>query len=378
MIDKITLKNFKSFIDQEIELAPLTLLTGVNSSGKSSIIQALRIFQLAFNRSIEFSRETGEPIAADLPNLGDHGNYNLLRSDHGSAKEFSGIYLGLHSRRENEISLSINGDQEYTIDEHEENSVNIKNKKILITRELKIPLKNLIYISAGRVGARVYHSTVHDTNWGQMKNDIGENGEYVFEFIAKHYSELIEPPLVKSPVSLRNAINEWLSEITPGTSIDAQMIHSSDTAILTVNGFRPTNVGFGFSYTLPIIAVLLYGKLFSGRKRTVFSPIQIICIENPEAHLHPRAQTKMGELIAKAASEGVQVIVETHSEHVIDGIRMAVKNNIIPSAKVGFNFFDLEKGTTQVETLKIDSDGKLDKWPKGFCDQFLNNGRELL
>lgn len=78
--------------------------------------------------------------------------------------------------------------------------------------------------------------------------------------------------------------------------------------------FTAQNVGFGISYVLPIVLALVKAK--KG---------ELIILENPEAHLHPRGQRKMGELIARAAQGGVQVIVETHSDHILNGIRFVCK-----------------------------------------------------
>jgi len=75
--------------------------------------------------------------------------------------------------------------------------------------------------------------------------------------------------------------------------------------------------GFGLSYTLPVITALLVGTLI---------PNSLVIIENPEAHLHPRGQTEIARLIALCAQVGTQIIIETHSDHLFDGIRIAAKN----------------------------------------------------
>lgn len=82
------------------------------------------------------------------------------------------------------------------------------------------------------------------------------------------------------------------------------------------------NMGFGVSYSLPIIVALL-----SAREG------DILVLENPEAHLHPRGQRKIGELVALAAANGVQIFMETHSDHVLNGIRLSVRNKKISSDK---------------------------------------------
>jgi len=100
----------------------------------------------------------------------------------------------------------------------------------------------------------------------------------------------------------------------------------------------------------------------------------IVLLENPEAHLHPKCQTAMGRLIALAAASGVQVVVETHSDHLMDGIRIAVKQQELAADKTVFHYFSLDQdGVSNVESPKLDSKGKLDYWPKGFFDQTMKN-----
>jgi predicted ATPase len=108
----------------------------------------------------------------------------------------------------------------------------------------------------------------------------------------------------------------------------------------------------------------------------------LILLENPEAHLHPKGQSKMGELIALAASCGIQIILETHSDHVLNGIRRAVKHNKLDADKVQINYFEryLKKGqpTTEIITPRIYQSGGIDKWPDGFFDQAEKDLMDLL
>ena len=94
-------------------------------------------------------------------------------------------------------------------------------------------------------------------------------------------------------------------------------------------------------------------------------------IENPEVHLHPAGQALMGRFLADAAQSGIQVIVETHSDHVLNGIRRAVKAGRLPAGKVALHFFRT-RSTDSPRALSptIDGSGNVDVWPEGFFDQF--------
>jgi predicted ATPase len=104
----------------------------------------------------------------------------------------------------------------------------------------------------------------------------------------------------------------------------------------------------------------------------------IVLIENPEAHLHPRGQTALGRLIALGAKCGVQFVIETQSDHLMDGIRIAVKDGDIEPAEVMFHYFTLNSDAeTQIETPEVYRTGKLSSWPEGFFDQTLKNRIKL-
>jgi CRISPR-associated Cas5-like protein len=122
---------------------------------------------------------------------------------------------------------------------------------------------------------------------------------------------------------------------------------------------RPANIGYGLSYAFPVLVALLTAQ--EG---------QLVVIDSPEAHLHPSAQSRMGRLLAHFAAAGVQILVETHSDHLLNGVRLAVKNRTLPHVDVRIHFFT---GATSeghgVLSPAIDPDGRIDEWPDGFLDQ---------
>jgi predicted ATPase len=176
--------------------------------------------------------------------------------------------------------------------------------------------------------------------------------------------------------NLKNQVEAWIGEISPGTRIEIESHSAIDLVSLQYsyglsNPYRSTNVGFGITYILPIIVALLFA-----------TPDTLIILENPEAHLHPKGQSKMGELLALVASYGIQIIVETHSDHILNGIRRAVRQEKLNAQNVQIHYFERHShnglASTKVISPKLDQDGRIDIWPEGFFDQSEKDLMELL
>jgi predicted ATPase len=121
--------------------------------------------------------------------------------------------------------------------------------------------------------------------------------------------------------------------------------------------YKPANVGFGYSYILPLIVTGLLAK-----------PGDVVIVENPEAHLHPRAQSRIAEFFSKVASFGVQVFIESHSEHILNGLRVSALNPeiAINYDQIAIHYFN---ESFQAEKLNLNEKGKITNWPDGFFDQ---------
>jgi predicted ATPase len=172
----------------------------------------------------------------------------------------------------------------------------------------------------------------------------------------------------------------WLQHLSPGVSLVAHPVDLSDLAMLAFrydtkgvagrsDDSRPTNVGFGLTYCLPIVVACLASR-----------PHSLILLENPEAHLHPRGQVALGTLLAKCAADNVQVVCETHSDHLLNGVRLAVKQKIVEPQKVRMHYFEraLDTGECFVQSPEILASGELTNWPSGFFDQWQQSLDELL
>ncbi|AKX46118.1 hypothetical protein AKN94_01080 [Thiopseudomonas alkaliphila] len=353
MIKNINISNFKSFIKKDIPLARLTLLSGLNSSGKSTVIQALRMYHLA--------------CQGVSPLLAGHGNVNELRSKFVGPNEKICISLEFANQINSSLQL---GEQ-----------------------DIQPPNfgAEIIYIGADRLGPQPNLPTEQAFN---VSPHVGSKGEYVLDFISRLSEQnYILPDGLLHPNSqsktFSQVLQDWLSEITPGVRFSYQRNTQADISHAEIDNYRPTNVGFGLSYTLPIIAAVLGSVAKPLNSEDNASWVQtwevskaskgmLVMVENPEAHLHPKGQTAMGKLLALCAQQGAQVVVETHSEHVMDGIRIAIKQGQIAAADVKFHYFTKdEQGKTKLTSPMIDENAKLDSWPEGFFDQTLKN-RALL
>lgn len=337
MLRTLDLIGFKSFLSRRVQLNQLTLLTGVNSSGKSSVIQAILILKKAF-----------------------HSENEILLEGHGSIEEIRNKYF-----RE-EIALTIGTDDSAMVCKLPIDSTKAYS---VIHSEKPFTFPEVIYLSANRYGPKTSIPIYND----RRKNRLGPNGENVLQCIRELGGTILDEKLRHANsegLTFEFNVKGWLSVISPGINLDYNISDLSDTSYSTFNGFRANNVGCGLSYSLPVIAALLMAT---------FVPNCVAIVENPEAHLHPRGQREMANLIAKCVEAGAQIIVETHSDHIFDGIRIAAKDIEGFSEKVQINWFELnERGNTDVTSPMLTSSGRLSEWPKGLFDQFEISSLELL
>lgn len=359
MINKLKIKNFKCFEELDIELSNLNVFAGINSMGKSSVIQALLLLRQSFEMGTLCD---GLHLNGDLIELGT--GFDLMNRN--SNEDIIGIGLSLNDK---ELFWNYTYSKESDYQELKETNFNSFEKV-----NISIFKPTFCYISADRIGPqRYYKQSYHEIH---QRNQVGTRGELFADYLAKRgLEDKVENSKVLYPDTselLLYQTEQWLSVISPGIHIHPKEYQEAGIVGIGYNVYNseytPMNVGFGISYVAPIIVSLLKAK--NG---------DIVIIENPEAHLHPKGQRKMGELIARAASGGVQIILETHSDHILNGIRLAVKNKTISGNDVRLNYFyqRTEKDLTIGEKVihekcspVILDDGSLSDWPDGFFDEW--------
>ncbi len=368
MTKRLRLKNFKAFRDQRIQFAPLTLLAGLNGSGKSSLLHALLALRQSFDQGL-----LGQGRLALDGNLVRLGTFQdaLFENAAEDLIEF-------------DLTLEAAGQDRLLSWTFEFDSKDDRVSRAAAGPAKEIPHVSLFgpsfcFLSAERIGPRLNYA-ISDEDLNTV--GFGIQGEWTAQYLAANKEMVVNTAcLHKGAVSgrLLHQVEAWMGEFSPGLRIEAEIDPARDAVSLRYrfearrgvsNSFRATNVGFGISYTLPAVVATLASK-----------PGDLILLEAPEAHLHPRGQSKLGELLTRAASGGVQIIVETHSDHVVNGVRVAVHDSIASRESARFLYFrwdpKKEDGATSVEEVTMDEHGRVDYWPPGFFDE-LDRSLEIL
>lgn len=345
MLDKINIIGFKAVDEIELELNNLTLLVGMNSSGKSTVIQSV----LLAIQSLSF--DNGSYLNGLLVSLGE---FNHVRNYITNSKDI-------------QITLTNNTTQGFIDFKFSEENGKVKLKKSIkdndISKLLKYQNKKVRFLSSDRIGSR----DIYEVNYSQI-TDIGFLGEYAIDYLEQNKSTLVDEQLIQdkeTAKTLEFQVNYWLKYIING-EIQTNSIEGTDVvkASYRIHNnsryFRPKNVGAGMGYLISIIITLLSSKQGG-----------INLIENPEIHLHPRAQSRLMEFMTFISSKGVKIIIETHSDHIFNGLRKSIFKKEISLEDVAAYYFDLtEDGLSNVNQVKFNENGKMLNYFEGLFDQF--------
>lgn len=363
MIDSLSLQNFKCFEDITLPFGAVNILTGLNGMGKSSVIQALLLLKQSFEAgAVDTLRLNGPYVdlgwGSDvLYEKADTETIDILALSGGSTYGAKCLYvpdedqLPVVGRMPKDAALFMNW------------------------------AKRLFYLSAYRIAPRHQYRLTNRKSLAERQ--FGPSGEFSLQYLNLYGSLTVEHQHMllgeKDQNSLLQQASRWMGYISPGTTIQVNVdetMKASELRYSFIEGphrttaYRCVNVGFGLTYVLPIIVLLLSAQ----RGDTIL-------LENPEAHIHPAGQSKLGELIARAGADGIQVIVETHSDHILNGIRLAVKNQLLTPENVQCLFFykdGEDHHRHKVTAPQIDAEGRIDQWPSGFFDEWNNMLFQLL
>ncbi len=332
---KLKLKNYKCFQEAELDINNLTILLGANAAGKSSIIQSVLLYLKAVN-------------VANSENKANISLYKDFGYDMGVIEHL------LYKNAEDENIV-------LEVDEHQV-TINLKNQPKLsdvITAETEHKDISYAYLCAERLGPRntiEYHNSencgIHGEYTPYIISKIGERKADIHKWFGTNLGETFSAQL-----------DDWVQFIFPDIKVQASC-QFNKIALLQVNSkgnwLIPTHVGFGVSYALPILVDglrLLPGSWF--------------IVENPEAHLQPKAQTQIGYFLGRMAAAGLRVIVETHSEHILEGIAAVVQSKEYGILKDHVSVFVLEQtgGCPCIRKASLQRSGvSKDEFPTDFFD----------
>jgi predicted ATPase len=368
MITNIHIKNFKAISNSSFPLGKITLFAGLNAVGKSSVIQAfLLLRQSYFYGSTSFDKGL---ILKDKDYVSLGFGKDVLAMN---AEEDALISLELEIDFEHLLSLAFKAPAEKDV-------LPLANSSI--TKDDWWKLESVFssdfqYLSANRINPQTQYlvSPHHVDDYDDFS--LGKEGEYTIHFLAKHKDKRLKNIELKHPNAksdnLLDNVSAWLSDISPGVKVNTTYYPELESASLSyqfeissgyTSQFKPTNVGFGLTYALPIITALL--SLSKGG---------MLIVENPESHLHPSGQSKIAQLCALASEEAdLQIILESHSDHIFNGLRVSVKKGPISHELINTYFLYRDKNSasheTQLKPIYINEEGKADEWPAGFFDEW--------
>ncbi|WBO67000.1 AAA family ATPase [Streptomyces camelliae] len=373
MIDQLSLTNFKAFRSAHIPLAPVTLLTGLNSSGKSTVLQSLALLRQSYDSGTLLSidgdsdERGGFLLDGDLVELGT--GQDVLHEDFVRAEGEPDPLITVGFRMAD--GQMYEWSARYV---SEEDVLPLRRTRTVdpaLWGEIPLFSRRFQYLKADRIVPATSYPRSHHQAIG--RGFLGSRGEHTVNFLRHHAQDLVPEGPLRHPEARAHTfldqVGAWMQELCPGVNLEATEIPGTDSVRLSY-GFggtagldsssrrRPTNVGFGLTYALPIVVACLTA-----------APGSLILLENPEAHLHPRGQARMAALIAAAASAGAQVIVETHSDHVLDGTRLAVKQGRLKASDTAVHYFRGNGADVEIVSPAVGEDGMLSEWPKGFFDE---------
>lgn len=403
MLTKIGLKNFKRFQEMTVtQVSQINLFTGINGCGKSTILQSL----LLMRQSPEHSRTTHQIVfngsCVELGDFDDVRNSQVSRNE--PIEMIFGFQQGEH-QLDLHYWLAENSDDDmvaditklvgtqpvesshvsdrlpFTFSRENNDSIlyhlrmngyqhivaNWYNLLFSSFQELSRLSSNLVnftrihYISADRIGPQEFYAKQSFTEFP----NVGRRGEFTANILQKKKSDLVHKHL-RIPEAATDTVFDqaaaWIKAIFDGGQIKMNPVEANILLLAlnsddTLQFYKPINVGFGYSYALPIIVSGL-----------VAQPGEILIVENPEAHLHPYAQSQLTQFLARVSSCGVQVFIETHSDHVLNALRIAVLDQLLQPDQLNILYFSKKPNQPPV-SIPVNADGSIEHWPDGFFDQ---------
>lgn len=376
MIKTLSIQHFKAFDElQQVRLGGLTLLTGINGRGKSSFLQVLLLLSQSLRNSAQHTLDN-LLLKGDWVDLGSfteitnvYAKHNLpiifdIETDNDTDYRFRLSYkAGSISSMGDLCGMEVNGTEMFSESSFYGENTSVEKDSMLAAPVISgytslTNLQRMYYISADRESAQNEEDNVSRSSlW------LDKKGRNILNVI---YAE---------GEDFQKGVEQELSNIFDGATF---LIKEEGNALRlymdsTDNGrlFRPVNVGYGYSYALSLITAGLLAK-----------KDECIIVENPEAHLHPSAQSAIMQFFCREVlPKKVQVLIETHSDHIVNASLIAVRNQVLTDNQLEILFFYRKKEAEKlfaVQNLEITSKGRVKNPPQNFCDQYAMDLRTLM
>ncbi len=414
MFTKLQLTNFKAWRDTgELELKPVTMLLGTNSSGKSTLIQSLlllkqtvqspdrtvhlnlggdeindlfnfgsfddvlnqsaetpRQFSVAFNFEREgdvrikdgsfecsYGKTSSGSVAVQIMALrAGESEFRVVRREKGAFSVFvddetQPRVKGRHYAPERSIALS--ADAIAALDKEGQLAEDLS---LAIRRELE----GINYLGPLR------RKPERDYPWNKTKpGEVGADGRAAIDALlasallkGEHQNEIVDGV---SRWLKRMKVAQKLEVRQQGRSSRYELVIHRDGAVCNLR-----DVGIGVSQVLPVLVVAYFAP-----------PGSTVILEEPEIHLHPLAQSILAELFVEVSRKrGVQFIVETHSEHLFRRMQTLVAKQQVSQDSVAMYFVERKGNAAQLRELALDEYGRVGDWPKDFFGDALGETRE--
>lgn len=386
-ISELKFTNFKCFKDEGIPFTQLTVLTGTNGSGKSSAIQPLLLIcqsmlrgslqQLSLQGPLLKIESASELLTDGTPSRSEKIKFEFVNYSESLKITFAptrssirGLAPILKLERKGKTG------RYHALEKRVENAQENCSRPQVERSEVLNSLAKLTYLAADRGFSSSLFSSPRDQPVFAM--DAGPTGCYAAWCLAQFGDEPLPKTRLllkdRSGRTLRQQTVAWLTHLFGFVDVNARKLDEKVSQVLLelrnaqTGAWRTTgNMGYGITYVLPIVVAGLVAKAGT-----------ILVVDSPEAHLHPGAQSRIGQFLALLATTGVQIIVETHSDHVINGIRLAVSKGT-PCADVSFLrvFQSPQHGLAEIDQITVDQEGRLSHWPTGFFDQITSDLSQL-
>ena len=344
MLTHIDIHGFKSLDSTSLVLSPLTILTGTNSSGKSSVLQAL---MLLIKHSASVNQYSMEDVIRFL------ADFSIIRNKKINAKS---IIINVKDSEGLLHTITLNADNTEI-----DSQLAYQYEPRVVGNE-----PELLYLNANRLGAQEMVPV--------SERRVGGAGEYLFSTFDKMKHLPVPDYLVKVSESTTMAyqLSYWLKLITGTTSeLVTEKIGDQVKVAFTLKELEgnvsPLNLGAGMSYIAKVLIICLMAKKGD-----------LIFLENPEIQLHPKAQAHLAFFLTFIASKGIQIIVETHCEHLINKLAYLVYEDEISSENVILHY--KPEVHEKFISIKINESGKFTNlngdvtgFPLGFFDATLDD-----